>query len=139
LPGLERLSVPKEAGVEVGEDPEDTLLELAGDLFLGELFCGDGDGDVDFGRGDGKSDEGELVVLSGVDRDLVGLVGLEVRGGDPDLVVSCRKVFEEEEADAVSCLDALGLAAQRYKCGFGIEDDASVNVADGAADGGGGW
>lgn len=41
--GWQRRSVPDEAGVEVGKDTEDALLDLGCDLFLGDLLFGDGD------------------------------------------------------------------------------------------------
>ena len=41
--GFEWRGVPDEAGVEVGKDSEDALLDLGGDLFFGDLLFGDSD------------------------------------------------------------------------------------------------
>ncbi len=132
--GLERCCVPDEAGVEVREDSKDALLNLAADLFLGDLLFGDGDLNVYGGFGDGKSDDRELAVFSGMEIDLVGLVWFEVDRGDPDPEGSGWQVFEDKKAALVCCRDAFRCAALIDKGNFGGGDDASVDVEDVSTD-----
>ena len=82
-------------------------MDLGGDLFFGDLLFGDGDLNVDGGCSDGEGDDGELAVFSGVDGDLVGLVGFEVGRRDSDFEASCRQVFEDEKAGVIDGLDAV--------------------------------
>ena len=136
LPGLQGRGVPDEAGVEVGEDSEDALLDLGVDLFFGELFFGDSDVEFDLLHGDGKGDSGELEFFSIVERDLVGLEGLEVGRCDFDLD-SGRKVCEGEGAGGVCCCGLWGDAGLGFERDLSAGDRALVDVEYGSADAGG--
>jgi len=73
----ERSSVPDVAGVVVGKDAEDALMELVVEFDFGDLLFGEGDGCVGGGAGDGESDFGEFVGLAGFEIDAGDAVGVE--------------------------------------------------------------
>ncbi len=135
---VERGGVPDEAGVEVRKDSEDALMDLGGDLLVGDLLLGDDDLNGYVGGGDRKSDDRELAVFSGAERDFEGFVGLEVGCGDLDLEGSGGQVVEREEAGGVGGLSSVRHAILTLKSDSGAGYDASIDVGDVSADGGGG-
>jgi len=70
-------SVPDVAGVVVGKDAEDALMQFVVKLDFGDLLFGECDGGVGGGAGDGKSDFGKLVGLAGFEMDIGDAIGLE--------------------------------------------------------------
>ena len=126
--GLEGRSVPDEAGVEVGKDTQNTLLDLGIDLFPGELLFRDGDVEFQPGDSDWKSHLWELISLSGMERDLVGFEGFESSRGDSDLEDSWRQTSEGEGAKAVCYFDVLRVASLSFKRDSSVRNDAFIDV-----------
>ena len=133
---VERGGVPDEAGVEVGKDSKDALLDLGGDLLVGDLLLGDDDLDSNVGGGDGKRDDGELAVFSGAEADLEGFVRLKVGSGDLDFEVPCGQVPEGEEAGSVCGFKQLRQTVLILESDSGRRDDASIDVEDVSTDAG---
>ena len=91
---LEWRSVPEEAGIEVGEDSKDSLMDLGDNLFLGDLLLGCGYCHSYRGRSYCKSNLRHLVSLAGMQRDLVGFKGLEAGRRNSDFKGSSRQIIE---------------------------------------------
>ena len=136
LAHVERRCVPDVAGVVVGKNAEDALVELVVELDFGELLFGDGDGGIGSGAGDGQGDFGEFVGLAGFDDDVLEAVGFKARRADGDAVGAGGEIGEAEVAEVVGS-GFLGLG--RWCAGTLGEDvcagdKAALNIADNSGD-----
>ncbi len=120
LLGLERRSVPEEAGIEVGKDPKDSLVDLGDNLFLGDLLLGCGYGHTYRSRSYWKSNLRHLVSLAGMQRDLIGFKGLEAGRSNSDFEGSCRQIVERKKARTVCTSDTLHLPILSLKNDLGV-------------------
>jgi len=133
LAHVERCSVPDVAGVVVGKNAKDALMELVVELGIGDLYDGECDGGVGGSAGDGKSDFGEFIGLAGFDIDAGDTVGVEARRGDGDDVGAGEEIGKAEVAFVVGVGFLRGLIGGGSGALGGdvsTGDEAALNVAD---------
>jgi len=132
----ERRRVPDIAGVVVGKDAEDALVELVVKLGFGDLLFGEGDGSVGSGAGDGQGDLGELVVFAGLDVDVAETQAFKAGRGDGDGVGAGGEIGKAEAAEAVGgdLLRFFGGGAGTLCDDVSAGDETALNVADDAGD-----
>jgi len=132
----ERRGVPDVAGVEVGKNAEDALMELVVELGFGNLLFGDGDCGIGGGASDGESDFGEFVRIPGLEGDVVDAIGFKARRANRDDVGAGEEIGKTEVAEGIGgdLLGFFGRSSEALGEDMSIGDETALNIADDAGD-----